>query len=452
MSRPVIEVKRLTIPFAGMLLFLSGFNAQATIDGIPGPSFSLTAKADHISTADGGSMLLWGYANGPAGSPVRAQYPGPTLIVSQGAAVTVTLSNNLTVPVSIVFPGQEGVKATCIANCDANGLLTVEALPGGTVSYSFTAAQPGTYLYHSGTQPELQVEMGLVGALIVRPYAGANYAYNDPGTKFDREYLFLLSEMDPRIHQTVEFQGVAALGTTGYLSDYHANYWFINGRTGPDTMDEPGSAMLPAQPYNAFPRMHPGERVLLRVIGAGRDSHPFHTHGNHARVIALDGRLLESAPGAGPDLSREVFTINSIPGETVDAIFEWTGKDLGWDIYGTTVAHTCNGKPITNPQGDPAAASPGYDPVTKEYCPDHGKPFPVTLPETQFLAVGPFYSGSPFMGALGALPPGEGGMNPNGGFPFMWHSHNERELTNYNIFPGGMLTMLIIEPPGVPIP
>ena len=36
---------------------------------------------------------------------------------------------------------------------------------------------------------------------------------------------------------------------------------------------------------------------------------------------------------AGPVL----FTIPSAPGGTVDAIFEWTGKDLGWDMYGTVV-------------------------------------------------------------------------------------------------------------------
>ena len=29
-----------------------------------------------------------------------------------------------------------------------------------------------------------------------------------------------------------------------------------------------------------------------------------------------------------------VFTIESVPGETVDAIFEWTGEKMGWDIYG----------------------------------------------------------------------------------------------------------------------
>jgi hypothetical protein len=33
----------------------------------------------------------------------------------------------------------------------------------------------------------------------------------------------------------------------------------------------------------------------------------------------------------------------------------------------------------------------------------------------------------------------------------MWHSHNERELTNYNIYPGGMLTMLVVQPPSAVI-
>jgi hypothetical protein len=30
----------------------------------------------------------------------------------------------------------------------------------------------------------------------------------------------------------------------------------------------------------------------------------------------------------------------------------------------------------------------------------------------------------------------------------MWHSHTERELTNFDIFPGGMMTMLFVVPPG----
>ena len=76
--------------------------AWAVIDGITGPAFNLTARADYISTADGNSIYNWGYANG-AGA---MQYPGPTLIVNQGDTVTVNLTNTLPVPVSIVFPGQ----------------------------------------------------------------------------------------------------------------------------------------------------------------------------------------------------------------------------------------------------------------------------------------------------------------------------------------------------------
>ena len=122
--------------------------------------------------------------------------------------------------------------------------------------------------------------------------------------------------------------------------------------------------------------MHPGDKLLMRMVGAGRQLHPFHHHGNHARTIAIDGRVLESAPGMGPDISTEGFIISTTPCKTQDAICEWTGEGLNWDIYGGTdvwpdLAHTCNG--LTTP-------SPGLDPVTHESCPDHGKPFPTVLP------------------------------------------------------------------------
>lgn len=433
--------------FGALFLALLTTSAGAVIDGITGTTFNLSVKNGEISTPDGGSYLFWGYANG-AGLP---QYPGPTLIVNQGALVKITLTNNLTVAgagpapnVSIEFPGQK----VSISRADPGvpGILTSEAAPGGTVTYEFYANEPGTYTYYSGTDTALQVEMGLFGAIVVRPRIGSNYAYNHQDTAFDQEYLFLLSEIDPRVHQWVEEFGPSAIAATNYLPDYLPVLWFINGRAAPDTLSAAGVPWLPHQPYNSLPRMHPGEKVLMRVIGGGRDLHPFHHHGNHARVIAQDGRMLASSPGRGPDLSYEVFTIQSLPGGTFDAIFEWTGKGLGWDIYGNEdvgpeFAHTC-----IDGDGD------DLDDTTAEYCPDHYKPIPVTLPGNKELTFGGFYSGSPYMGLLGSLPPGEGGLNPNGGYTYMWHSHTEKEIVNYDIFPGGMLTMLIIEAPGVPIP
>ena len=405
-------------------------NSQATISGITSSSFNFTAKKDYISTPDGNSIPMWGYANGNS----SMQYPGPTLIVNQGDTITITLTNTLPQPVSIVFPGQTGVTATG----GIAGLLTNEAAanePGvpaadKTVTYTFTASHAGTYLYHSGTRPELQIEMGLLGALIVRPTgfnASNPTAYNHANTAYNHEYLFLLTEIDPNIHELVEFNQLNNVDNTAYSPAY----WMINGRAAPDTLLAENHMLLPHQPYNCLPRMHPGDKLLMRVIGAGRDLHPFHHHGNHALIIAKDGRLLESTAGAGPDLATSVFTIPSVPGETVDAIFEWTGAKLGWDIYG-------------HQPGDPLEP--------EEYTPDHGKPFPVLLPEGQNLAFGGFWSGSPFLGAGGSLPPGEGGLNENGGYFFMWHSHTEKELINFDIFPGGLLTMLIVEPHGVAIP
>jgi hypothetical protein len=185
--------------------------------------------------------------------------------------------------------------------------------------------------------------------------------------------------------------------------------------------------------------------MLLRVVGGSRDMHPFHTHGNNFTMIGRDGRLLESGLNAGPDLAVSDFTLKTVPGQTYDALWTWTGEKLGWDIYGTVAdgapAHDC-----VSTDGD------DFDDSTHEYCPDHGKRFPVILPELQDLTFGGFYSGSPFFGEFGDLPPGEGGLNLNGGLFFMWHSHTEKELVNNDIFPGGMMTMCIIEPPGVDIP
>jgi len=414
---------------------------HATVEGITGTSFNLTARAGNISVADGGSIYMWGYGQSVAS---EMQLPGPTLIVNQGDTVTVTLQNALPVAagnVSIVFPGQS-VSTTG----GVPGLLTQEAEHGGSVTYSFVAGQPGTYHYHSGTRPDLQVEMGLYGALIVRPNTasatcntiGAQRAYDHPGACFDREYLFLLSEIDIDVHKAAQLQAAGPGPIEVGNAPHHPEYWLLNGRAGPDTMAASGTALLPTQPYNAFPRMHPGERVLLRVVGAGHDMHPFHHHGNHTRVIARDGRMLVNGTGqlSGPML----FTIPSVPGQTVDAIFEWTGKDLGWDIYGTVAMnpHSCDG------------LAGGYHSVSTdinylEWCGDHDKAIPVKLPSLTNMAFGGFWSGSPYLGLLGSLPPGEGGLNPNAGYTFMWHSHTERELVNNDVFPGGMMTMMLIE-------
>lgn len=387
------------------------------IDGISNTTVTLTAREGHISTGDGNSIYIWGLAAGGG----QVQYPAPTFTVMQGAAMNITLANELTVPVSLVFPGQVGVTASG----GTQGAITREAAPGtGTVTYAFTAREPGTYIYHSGTRPDLQIEMGIVGAFIVRPtntMMGMTQAYGHTNTEYDTEFLFLLTEMDENIHDLVEQNRMDEID----MAKYWPVYWFMNGRTGPDTMIDANVPWLPTQPYNCVPMFNPGQRVLMRVIGGGRDPHPLHHHGNNSLIIARNGRMLQSAPGAGADIGQSVFTIPVMPGETYDSLYWWTGEKLGWDAYG----HMSTNDPL----------------APFEYAPDHGKPFPVSLPTDQQLTFGQHFGGSPFLGTPGTLPPGDGGFNPNNAFMFMWHSHNEKEICNNDIFPGGMLTMAMVE-------
>ena len=118
------------------------------------------------------------------------------------------------------------------------------------------------------------------------------------------------------------------------------------------------------------------------------------------------------------------YSIPTWPGETIDAMFTFTGTGLGWDMYG-------------HQKSD--ALAPFEDPN------DHGKPFPVVLPFEADMEFGQWYGGSPFLGTSAGLPPGLGGFDPSGGFIYMWHSHNEREIVNNNVFMGGMFTMLLIQ-------
>ena len=109
-------------------LLLAAPAARATIPSVPGPVFSLTASAGHVSVPDGGSIYAWGYGTGGS-----MQFPGPTLEVTAGQVVTVTLNNALPAAagnVSIVFPGH----VVTTTSGGVPGLLTQEAPPGGSVT------------------------------------------------------------------------------------------------------------------------------------------------------------------------------------------------------------------------------------------------------------------------------------------------------------------------------
>ena len=507
--------------------------AHAAAPGIVGPNFNLVAHDAYLNQPDGNSLYSWGY--GCQGSPKFApaaitgascsnmQVPGPTLIVTEGDLVSVTLTNNLPTMAgntSILFPGFNvtttvGNSSNCTdLSCGVTGLLTGEAVPGGSVTYTFTATTPGTRAYYSGTQGDLQVEMGMYGAVIVLPASvpancskglpvtnpGGNKAaqahwqetdfrlsqaaFDHPKSCYDREYLFQFSEMDLNIHQQAQAQvndpirvaacgqGASAPGCSMQVptEPYHPAYFLINGRSMPDDMDANYEVEYPHQPYNGNPHMHPGELVLLRIIGQGRWQHPFHEHANHVRILARDGNLLLSQSNNNDLAGPALFTTTTTPGMAMDGIFYYTGRGLNWDMYGhhpgsSDALGSLPCTPDANGYNTGATTALNYF----EWCQDHNKPLeatpvgdvgsggPVTLPNPLIFTNGVWYGGSPYLGQDATdrssgpttnLLPADTPGNPAGekGFAFMWHSHNEREITTDNVFPGGMMMMMLVDP------
>ena len=380
------------------------------------PIFNLTTKTGYISLPDGNTAFMWGYSDGFAGF----QHPGPVLCVNEGDTVTVILHNTFEEPVSAMFPGQADVLADGLPagpEYDGGGALTSltdTAGPGGTVTYSFVADHPGTFLYESGTDPEKQVRMGLFGALIVRPSlddasAGTRFAYDRADTEFtpEEEFMVLLSEIDPYQHQAVE------QGRPFNMNKYHPRYWLINGRGFPDSIADNDASWLPTQPYGALAQIYPFDEAdhplpsMARYLNVGTEDYPFHPHGNNGMVVGRDGRPLEDADGN--DTSFEKFDINIGPGQTWDVIFRWYDAE-------------------------------GYDPVTN----------PVTsqVPSLANSEIGVFYSGSPYLGTKETLPPNIQTVNQCGEFYIISHNHALFQITSWGATMTGPITYMRIDPPG----
>jgi FtsP/CotA-like multicopper oxidase with cupredoxin domain len=457
-----------------------------TRGGTGDANYVLTAHDGYILTPDANSLYMWSYSSGSD----AFQYPGPALCVTEGDTVTVTLQNQLPVPTSLNFVGINGVTfsgrdadgtalgtptvgpATPTANDLAAGNLAPSVAKGATGTYRFVASHAGTYLYESGTSPELQDQMGLVGALIVRPKDHADYVYapaetnwnptsNQPvgakgvSTQFnaDREFMHLLSEVDPDVHACFE---EARFGRTvksappgdgtfasrcnptkspfSYdMTQYRARYWFINGRAFPDTVAPDNSEHLPSQPFSALVHVTPRSAndlapAVVRYLNAGPVAYPFHPHAQHEQVIGTDGqaRISKDAAGNISDLTDDHFGLTVPPGQTLETFFSWVDA-VGWDP---------NTRPIAF-----GGTAPDLNTVLQD-APG------VIVPQEQNKVNGEFWSGTPYLGYRHTFKSGEQQLNECGEYYDVAHSHALYQVTNFGAGIGGMLTMIRIDPIG----
>ena len=233
---------------------------------------------------------------------INGQVPAPTIRVTQGDRLRINVANRLPETTTLHWHGLILPNAM-----DGPAHITQDPIePGDSFTYEFTAAQAGTFFYHSHDHSDRQQALGLYGALIIDPAQPAQQP------AYDREYTVQLQEW-------LEREGLTypAMLMEGGLP----NFFTINGKAYPDT-----DTITVAR----------GQRLLVRFIGSANNFiHPMHIHGGPFRVIAIDGNPLAASAQFDAD------TINVGPGQRYDVI--WTARRPGkWLLHCHIAHHTTN--------------------------------------------------------------------------------------------------------------
>lgn len=372
----------------------------------------LWAGVTSLTMPDGSVIPMWGYAMEPDGdfSTLDGQVtvPGPMIRVPPGdSTLTIHLYNALPEPVSVVIPSQVAA-LTPETFLDGQGRQRIrsfaaETAPGAVGTYTWNALSPGTYLYHSGTHPQVQVQMGLYGCVIqdVQRLARAVIGEAYPGVQYDNEVILVYSEIDPALHSAVSLGDYGPGGSVTSTLNYSPQYFLINGRPFPQSM--------PITDHN----ITQGERVLVRIVNAGLRSHAPVFQGLTFQLLAEDGTLY-------PYPFRQ-HSLHLPAGKTHDLLIETTRSGV-FPIWDHSLALTNGAAPsggmlvhlvVSAQDGSPVATADSF-----------------STTEDQQLVAGPpgvlvndSDGGAPGVGSLTATlhdPPTHGNvvLNPDGSFTY----------------------------------
>ena len=207
---------------------------------------------------------------------------------------------------------------------------------GRDFTYVFRPKDAGTYMYHCHFEDVEHVTMGMTGIVYVTPavtdtvgltprFTKKAYGTHDGDgtgeTVYDREFAIILTEIDCRAHWND-----AHIQTTDW-TDFHPEFWLMNGRAYPDTIAPNGTRLasgelshpdprLASQPLSSLITCAPGEKVLLRLVNLGFQDHTISMPGISMNVVGRDSRFV---PAGARRSATDSIQIG--PGESRDIIF-----------------------------------------------------------------------------------------------------------------------------------
>lgn len=321
-----------------------------------------------LQMPDGTQLRHWGFQDENGTKTL----PSPLIRVRKGQIVHVTLKSTKG-PHTIHHHGIEPD-----AHNDGVGHTSFDV--GSQYTYQWRATEPGTYFYHCHVNTPLHVQLGLFGGLIIDPEDGPGRLW-DGGPAYDHERFWVGCAMDPTWANLDHHAGVD--GADVGLNRMNPQYFLINGKASPETLEDPEIAV----------RAKTGETILMRLLNA--NYHPQRwTWDTDVECVCSDGRPF--------DYGYDLREITMAPAERYDmlmrpkrpGVYRVKVETLHW-ITGRVLGEaetliTVTGDEIRDEPGKPQD-EPGYGYDSQPYGPAQPGPAasapstPTPTPQRQVL-------------------------------------------------------------------
>jgi len=337
----------------------------------------MTAGDGFVNMADGRRLYMFGFgdatniadANVLDQSMMAAEFPGPTIALTEGQKLYLTLTNvgmmvrpDLFDPHTIHWHGFP--QAASIFDGVPSASVSINM--GASFTYYYNVVEPGTYMWHCHVEATEHMQMGMLANLYVSPIqnnatdgtdlngfphvTGNKYIYNDGdgSTFYDVEYPIQISAFDPLFHDASEL--VQPLP----FANMNDTYPMLNGRGYPDTVDPNelwNTADMPrqSQKINSLITATQGQKILLRISSLSTiEYYTLTTLGIPMQVVGNGSRLLRG-PNQVPG-ENNFYNTNSVTlggGESVDVLLDTT-----LIVPGTYFLYTTNLNNLSNNEED----------------------------------------------------------------------------------------------------
>lgn len=286
------------------VLITAGIVQAATINK------TLNLRAITKTMSDGASVTFWGYTD-----TTTAKIPGPQVEVGIGDTLNLTLS----IQGAMGAMEQAPYNGHTIHMHGADVITAEDGVPetgasvmGDTYTFSPTSNMAGSMMYHCHVHTVKHLEMGMYGALVVRPKDASgnflNQITTSAATAYDYVQTYVFSTVDPAYH--------TATGDSTVFADYNPKYYLISGAEG-KTATAPALTLAAAV----------NKKVALRLIGIHSVNGTFSIKDGSGvaksfTIYAQDARSLPTP--------QTVTSLDISPGQRYDIIFTTPSTTGTW--------------------------------------------------------------------------------------------------------------------------